>query len=433
MAISKEMISEEIKASIDYSNYLAKSMGTQQVKGQSKGLLTRKGEGSGVIPKVPGGPSDSSGSSSSESKDEDGFLSTDDKELEDQSDDERTKTGGSEKSEEEKAGEEQCEPEETVDADVVLKRLTRLEKKVAAMSNIDHTEAIKKSVQANVMNEVKNQLPKFLPKAVSEYISRSFLQHDKHLELYNTLIGSMGIDEAIAEGDLDPTKTLKKIHRDDDQDPHADSKKEKKKRRQKDTEPSKKNNNQAGSKKGKTPSKPSKSNKPTNTKELVQDAAMDDEELVQDDAMDADNMTQADTIHKQDNSKWFKQDVVVRPKTLDPDWFKEPNANDAPEQNWFNELVNAEKDPVTSDDLMSSTVDFNKYAKQCLKKDYITKADLEGPTFTLLKGNFKNNIELEYNMEHCYLALTDQIDLANSEGDRCPYDLSNYSCGFLLQ
>ncbi|GJY65695.1 hypothetical protein Tco_0467933, partial [Tanacetum coccineum] len=171
-------------------------------------------------------------------------------------------------------------------------RLIRLEKKVEAMSKIDHTEAIEESVQANVMNE------------------------------------------------------------------------EKKKRRRKDTEPSKKNIDQVGSsKKGKTPSKPSKSDKPTNTKESVQDAAMDDEELVQDDAMDADNMTQADTIHKQDNSKWFKQDVVVRPKTLDPDWFKEPNANDAPKQNWFNELVNVEKDPFTFDDLMSSTVDFNKYAK----------------------------------------------------------------------
>nr|GEW61195.1 hypothetical protein [Tanacetum cinerariifolium] len=35
-----------------------------------------------------------------------------------------------------------------------------------------------------------------------------------------------------------------------------------------------------------------------------------------------------------------------------------------------------------------------------------------------------NNIELEYNLEPCYLALTDQIDWANPEGGKCPYDLS---------
>ncbi|GKD65726.1 reverse transcriptase domain-containing protein, partial [Tanacetum coccineum] len=32
-----------------------------------------------------------------------------------------------------------------------------------------------------------------------------------------------------------------------------------------------------------------------------------------------------------DWSKWFKQDVMVRPQTLDPEWHKEPNADDAPE------------------------------------------------------------------------------------------------------
>ncbi|GKE41765.1 hypothetical protein Tco_1469049 [Tanacetum coccineum] len=62
------------------------------------------------------------------------------------------------------------QPEEKVDVEAVLKRLKKLEKKVEAMSKIDHTEEIKESVQANVINEVKNQLPKFLPKAVSDYV-----------------------------------------------------------------------------------------------------------------------------------------------------------------------------------------------------------------------------------------------------------------------
>ncbi|GKC33770.1 hypothetical protein Tco_1046154 [Tanacetum coccineum] len=57
-------------------------------------------------------------------------------------------------------------------------------------------------------------------------------------------------------------------------------------------------------------------------------------------------------------------------------------------------MVNVEKDPIMFDDLMDSTIDFTK-----------------------------NYIELDYNMEQCYLALIDQINWADPEGDRCPYDL----------
>ncbi|GJU57812.1 hypothetical protein Tco_1235578 [Tanacetum coccineum] len=52
------------------------------------------------------------------------------------------------------------------------------------------------------------------------------------------------------------------------------------------------------------------------------------------------------------------------------------------------------------------------------------KSNLEGPAYKLLKGNYKNYIELEHNMEQCYLALKDYIDWVNLEGDRCTYDPS---------
>ncbi|GJX51099.1 hypothetical protein Tco_0277944 [Tanacetum coccineum] len=61
-------------------------------------------------------------------------------------------------------------PEEKFDVDVVLKRLIKLEKRVATMSKIDHIDATENSVQANMINELKNQMPKYLPKAVSEYV-----------------------------------------------------------------------------------------------------------------------------------------------------------------------------------------------------------------------------------------------------------------------
>ncbi|GJX72232.1 hypothetical protein Tco_0309403 [Tanacetum coccineum] len=50
-----------------------------------------------------------------------------------------------------------------------------------------------------------------------------------------------------------------------------------------------------------------------------------------DNDMDVDDMPHDDIAPTQDWSKWFKQDVVVRPETLDPEWHKEPNADDAPE------------------------------------------------------------------------------------------------------
>ncbi|GKC33208.1 hypothetical protein Tco_1040502, partial [Tanacetum coccineum] len=120
-------------------------------------------------------------------------------------------------------------------------------------------------------------------------------------------------------------------------DPPANADKDAKKRKRKDfdTSSSKKGKDQAkSSKKAKTPSVSSATEKD-----------VDDEELIRDDAVD-----------------------------------------DA-EMNWFNELVKAEKDTKEFDDLMGSTIDFTKFAKNCLKKDKITKVDLEGPAFALLNRN----------------------------------------------
>ncbi|GKF49750.1 hypothetical protein Tco_0143001 [Tanacetum coccineum] len=88
--------------------------------------------------------------------------------------------------------------------------------------------------------------------------SHSFLEHENHLELYNDLINSTGVDEAVANGDLDDQPTLKK--RRHDQDPPTDADKDTKKRR----------------------------------KRIL-----------------------------------MHPDVVVRPETPDPDWFKESNANNS--------------------------------------------------------------------------------------------------------
>nr|GEX86282.1 hypothetical protein [Tanacetum cinerariifolium] len=166
----------------------------------------------------------------------------------------------------------------------------------------------------------------------------------------------------------------------------------KRKRKVADTSSSKKGKTQSkASKDAKAPNEPSATSKAVENEKLIQDDVEDDDKMVQDDDMAADDMPYDDVAPMQDMSKYFNQDEV---------------------------------DLVMFDDLMGSTIDFTKFAKNILKKDEITKFDLEGPAFKLLKGNYRNYIELEYNMEQCYLALTYQIDWVNSKGDRCPYDLS---------
>ncbi|GJU39842.1 hypothetical protein Tco_1192799 [Tanacetum coccineum] len=219
--------------------------------------------------------------------------------------------------------------------------------------------------------------------------SRSFLYHEKHLTLYNALMNSIDVDEANVQG----TKDTKK-RRHNKQDPPVDADKDSKNRKRKnaDTSSSKKGKTQSkSSKEAKDPTKPSASDKAVDDEELRQDDAVDDSELVKDDDM-ADYEMPHDDDPTQDQSKWFKQDEVVRPITPDPEWFKEPNKNDAYEQPWFNEMVNTERDQQEFDNLMGSTIDFIKFVKNRLKKDKITKAELEGPM--------------------------------NPERDRCPYDLS---------
>ncbi|GKA27516.1 hypothetical protein Tco_0713684 [Tanacetum coccineum] len=194
--------------------------------------------------------------------------------------------------------------------------------------------------------------------------NRSFLTHDKNNYLCNALINSMSLDGAIAKGDLDLAKVLKQKRGNDvDQDPPTDTDKEKERSRRKDVEPSKKSSTSKESSKGKTPPKASKTNKSVNIEEVVEEhvieVAMDVEEPMLDDVN------------------------------------KDPNVDDGLEQTWFNDLVNAEKPPLTFDDLMANPIDFTKFSMKRLKKDKITKSDLVGPTYKLLKGTCRRNLDMK--------------------------------------
>ncbi|GJZ61277.1 hypothetical protein Tco_0617414 [Tanacetum coccineum] len=80
-------------------------------------------------------------------------------------------------------------------------------------------------------------------------------------------------------------------------------------------------------------------------------------------------------------------------------------------------MVSAAKDPLTFDELMATQIDLSKYAMNRLKIDNLTQAHLVGPVYELLKGTCKSSIELEYNMEECFKALTNKLDWNNPEED----------------
>ncbi|GJS87575.1 hypothetical protein Tco_0770211 [Tanacetum coccineum] len=86
------------------------------------------------------------------------------------------------------------------------------------------------------------------------------------------------------------------------------------------------------------------------------------------------------------------------------------SVNDGPRQSWLNDLTNVEKPPLTIDDLMSTPIDFSTFAMNRLKISKLTKANLVGPVYNLLKRTCKSYVELEYNIEECYRALSDQLD-----------------------
>ncbi|GKE61486.1 hypothetical protein Tco_1511853, partial [Tanacetum coccineum] len=172
------------------------------------------------------------------------------------------------------------------------------------------------------------------------------------------------LDEAIASGNVNPDKVLMKRDCGDDQDPTAGSDQGKKKKRNgKDSDPSK------------------------------DKAKMDVEEPILYDVVNEADQPQNEYDPKKGKPNLFKQSP--RPATPDPEWNQDKAVDDGPKQTWLNDLLHK-----------------------------ITKADLVRLVYKLLKGTCKSSIELEYNMDQCYNALTDQLDRINPESDRCPYDLS---------
>ncbi|GJR07551.1 hypothetical protein Tco_0790203 [Tanacetum coccineum] len=91
-----------------------------------------------------------------------------------------------------------------------------------------------------------------------------------------------------------------------------------------------------------------------------------------------------------------------------------------------NAIAKSFQDPEENK-LLQKTRDMGSFIKwycKRIRKSKLTKGDLEGPAFKLVKLFHKNNISLQFQMEECHLLLIDKIDLTNLEGNRVVPDVS---------
>ncbi|GJU64776.1 hypothetical protein Tco_1246611 [Tanacetum coccineum] len=84
----------------------------------------------------------------------------------------------------------------------------------------------------------------------------------------------------------------------------------------------------------------------------------------------------------------------------------------------------ADKPSKNFDKLMSTPIDFSAYIINGLKITNLTQETLLGPAFKLLNGTRTNFVELKYDFEECYKALSEKLDWDNPEGGDYPFDLT---------
>ncbi|GKA70957.1 hypothetical protein Tco_0777096 [Tanacetum coccineum] len=238
---------------------------------------------------------------------------------------------------------------------------TEFEKKAQAERK-RYIDLVESSVKNIIHDEVRNKMQKI----------KSYRGAPEHRELYDELVKSYKLDKDLFEYD-GKAYSLKRDHedKDKDEDPPAGSDQRYKKRKtNKDAEPSK------GSQ-----SKESKSSSFKGTKSQLKSSGND--------LGNTDDQANVETASR-------------------------PNCK----------IAQAEKPPLTFDELMSNPIDFSAYVMNNLKIDNLTQEQLVGPAFNILKGTCRSRVELEYHFEECYKAVSDRLDWNNPEGQEYPFDLS---------
>ncbi|GJY46952.1 hypothetical protein Tco_0436015 [Tanacetum coccineum] len=134
---------------------------------------------------------------------------------------------------------------------------------------------------------------------------------------------------------------------------------------------------------------------------------------------DSDDNDNAHVPKVQSTTSWFRPiPEEDRPATPEPEWTIPSNDYPEPENNWANVYATTYQDPEENK-LQRKTGDIGSFIKWFCKrtgKKKLCKADLEGPTFNLVKSFHKNSVSLQFQMDECYKLLTDKVDLVNPEG-----------------
>ncbi|GJS16891.1 hypothetical protein Tco_0411363 [Tanacetum coccineum] len=129
-----------------------------------------------------------------------------------------------------------------------------------------------------------------------------------------------------------------------------------------------------------------------------------------------------------DTTTWFRPILEEeRPASPKPEWVIPPIDLPEADNNWANAFAKAHQDP--DENKLHNKIDdigsFIRWYCRRIGKEELSKADLEGPTFMMVKGFHENNISLQFQMEECHKLLTNQIDLVNPEGHQIVPDISN--------
>ncbi|GJW76121.1 hypothetical protein Tco_0137803 [Tanacetum coccineum] len=102
----------------------------------------------------------------------------------------------------------------------------------------------------------------------------------------------------------------------------------------------------------------------------------------------------------EDSSMQQDQEFVTRDNDEQP----------ANKETWMSQVARAEEPPTSFDELNDTSFDFSAFVMNRLKIPNLTQEILVGPAFNLLKGTCKSITELEYHLEECSKATTEQLD-----------------------
>ncbi|GJU72039.1 hypothetical protein Tco_1263444 [Tanacetum coccineum] len=262
--------------------------------------------------------------------------------------------------------------------------------------------------------------------------------------LYHALMEALIEDENAMDKEVaDTVRDHKRKHDDDDDDdegPPAGSNQGKstKRRRTRESESAKKPSTTKESSKDKDPKVGSKTGKSAPTKDPVEeptDKVMVDEQYTEDipisDEGHVSDPEDTDNAHMPkipDTTTWFRPILEEeRPASPEPEWVIPPIDLPEADNNWANAFAKAHQDP--DENKLHNKIDdigsFIRWYCRRIGKEELSKADLEGPAFMMVKGFHENNISLQFQMEECHKLLTNQIDLVNPEGHRFVPDISN--------